>query len=118
MKDGVEYHDSDIKFDPKEILSFLNHKLNGLKSQIKQKEIQIVNTRLSVEGMENKGYTNGEYHNWYCQDLNNSPFKISVYMNGDFEWKEKFMNGYTTYTNELKDFIKDKRDKLLEENNE
>jgi hypothetical protein len=39
-------------------------------------------------------------------------------MNGDFEWKEKFMNGYTTYTNELKDFIKDKRDKLLEENNE
>ena len=47
MKDGVEYHDSDIKFDQRN--SFLNHKLNGLKSQIKQKEIQIVNTRLSVE---------------------------------------------------------------------
>ena len=116
VRDEIEYHDSDIKFDPNDVLSTLNHRLSSLQNQVKQREIQIVNTRSSLGGMKKKGYKNGEYQNWYCQDTNNVPFKISIHMSGDFEWKDKFMNGYTNYVNELKDFIRDKRDKLLEMN--
>ena len=116
VKDGVEYQDGRINFEPQEVLQILHQRLNGIQTQVKQKEVQIVNTRKSIDGMKKEGFKSGEYHNWYCLDEQNSPFKISLHINSDFEWKDKFMNGYKNLINELKEFIQDKQDKLVEVN--